>query len=68
MPHLRQMRNRSQSSGGRSGIEAVRDKRYPPIKIAVMGCTVNGPGEARDADAGIAGGQDCAVVFAADMR
>jgi len=28
-----------------------------PIKIAVMGCIVNGPGEARDADIGVAGGK-----------
>ena len=34
-----------------------------PIKIAIMGCVVNGPGEARDADIGIAGGKDEAVLF-----
>jgi (E)-4-hydroxy-3-methylbut-2-enyl-diphosphate synthase len=28
-----------------------------------MGCVVNGPGEARDADLGIAGGEGCAVLF-----
>ena len=28
-----------------------------------MGCVVNGPGEARDADIGIAGGDGCAVLF-----
>ena len=33
------------------------------LKIAVMGCAVNGPGEARDADIGIAGGDGCAVLF-----
>ncbi|MEG0179079.1 MAG: flavodoxin-dependent (E)-4-hydroxy-3-methylbut-2-enyl-diphosphate synthase, partial [Oscillospiraceae bacterium] len=33
------------------------------IKIAVMGCIVNGPGEAREADIGIAGGKDCAMLF-----
>ena len=33
------------------------------IKVAVMGCVVNGPGEARDADIGIAGGDGCAVLF-----
>jgi (E)-4-hydroxy-3-methylbut-2-enyl-diphosphate synthase len=33
------------------------------FKVAVMGCVVNGPGEAREADIGIAGGRDCAVVF-----
>lgn len=33
------------------------------IKVAVMGCIVNGPGEAREADIGIAGGKDCAMLF-----
>lgn len=33
------------------------------IKIAVMGCAVNGPGEAREADIGIAGGDGCAILF-----
>ena len=33
------------------------------IKVAVMGCVVNGPGEARGADIGIAGGKDCAMLF-----
>ncbi len=33
------------------------------IKVAVMGCAVNGPGEAKDADIGIAGGKNCAVLF-----
>lgn len=34
-----------------------------PLKIAVMGCTVNGPGEAREADVGIAGGAGKGQVF-----
>jgi (E)-4-hydroxy-3-methylbut-2-enyl-diphosphate synthase len=34
-----------------------------PITIAVMGCSVNGPGEAREADIGIAGGKNAAVIF-----
>ena len=34
-----------------------------PIKIAVMGCVVNGPGEAREADIGIAGGDGKGVLF-----
>ncbi|MDD6824618.1 MAG: flavodoxin-dependent (E)-4-hydroxy-3-methylbut-2-enyl-diphosphate synthase [Oscillospiraceae bacterium] len=33
------------------------------IKVAVMGCVVNGPGEAKEADIGIAGGDGCAVLF-----
>ncbi|MCL6472118.1 MAG: flavodoxin-dependent (E)-4-hydroxy-3-methylbut-2-enyl-diphosphate synthase [Firmicutes bacterium] len=34
-----------------------------PLKVAIMGCVVNGPGEARDADIGIAGGKREGVVF-----
>lgn len=34
-----------------------------PIKVAIMGCAVNGPGEARDADIGIAGGNKEALLF-----
>ncbi len=42
--------------------EAVRsiDK---PITVAVMGCAVNGPGEAKEADVGIAGGDGCGILF-----
>ena len=34
-----------------------------PLKVAVMGCVVNGPGEAREADIGIAGGRDGGALF-----
>ena len=34
-----------------------------PIKVAVMGCIVNGPGEAKEADIGIAGGDGCGLIF-----
>lgn len=34
-----------------------------PMKIAVMGCVVNGPGEAREADIGIAGGKGIGILF-----
>ena len=34
-----------------------------PLKVAVMGCVVNGPGEAREADIGIAGGKGQGLVF-----
>jgi (E)-4-hydroxy-3-methylbut-2-enyl-diphosphate synthase len=34
-----------------------------PLRIAIMGCVVNGPGECRDADAGIAGGDGKVLVF-----
>ena len=33
------------------------------IKVAVMGCVVNGPGEAKEADIGIAGGDGCGLIF-----
>lgn len=38
-------------------------KSSKPLKIAVMGCVVNGPGEARDCDLGIAGARDYCVIF-----
>lgn len=34
-----------------------------PIKVAVMGCVVNGPGEAREADVGVAGGKHSGAIF-----
>lgn len=34
-----------------------------PIKLAIMGCVVNGPGEAREADIGIAGGNGVGILF-----
>jgi (E)-4-hydroxy-3-methylbut-2-enyl-diphosphate synthase len=33
------------------------------ISVAIMGCVVNGPGEARNADVGIAGGKNSAMLF-----
>lgn len=42
--------------------EALRDIDKE-ITVAVMGCVVNGPGEATEADIGIAGGDGCAVLF-----
>ena len=45
--------------------EAVKDLDKD-ITVAVMGCIVNGPGEAREADVGIAGGDGCAVIFKKD--
>ena len=42
----------------------LRDEGFQkPLKIAIMGCVVNGPGEASDADIGIAGGKDEALLF-----
>ncbi len=34
-----------------------------PVKVAIMGCVVNGPGEAKDAEIGIAGGKKTGVIF-----
>ncbi len=34
-----------------------------PLKVAVMGCAVNGPGEAREADIGVAGGKGVGIIF-----
>ncbi|HBL40917.1 MAG TPA: 4-hydroxy-3-methylbut-2-en-1-yl diphosphate synthase [Ruminococcaceae bacterium] len=42
--------------------ERLADCRKP-LKVAVMGCAVNGPGEAREADIGIAGGDGCGILF-----
>ncbi|MDO4832239.1 MAG: flavodoxin-dependent (E)-4-hydroxy-3-methylbut-2-enyl-diphosphate synthase [Clostridia bacterium] len=36
---------------------------HKPIRVAVMGCPVNGPGEAKNADIGIAGGKGCGLIF-----
>lgn len=44
-------------------VEARLKGYKKPIKVAVMGCVVNGPGEAREADIGIAGGKEEALLF-----
>lgn len=44
-------------------VEKALENIEKPIKVAVMGCVVNGPGEAKEADIGIAGGKDSAVIF-----
>lgn len=43
--------------------ERLEKLKLPPIQIAVMGCEVNGPGEARDADVGIAAGPGRGLLF-----
>lgn len=57
---------------GRTGVPLIEiaekvEKRLAgidqPLRVAVMGCVVNGPGEAREADIGIAGGRDSFVLF-----
>lgn len=42
--------------------EALKDCPHD-LKVAVMGCVVNGPGEAKEADIGVAGGDGCGVIF-----
>ena len=42
--------------------EALRGCKKP-ITVAVMGCAVNGPGEAREADIGVAGGDGNGLIF-----
>ena len=44
-------------------VEKATINHIAPIKIAIMGCVVNGPGEAKEADIGIAGGDDRGVLF-----
>lgn len=46
-----------------NAINSAVENIHKKLKIAVMGCVVNGPGEAADADIGIAGGDGCAVLF-----
>ena len=44
-------------------MESYLDTINKDITVAIMGCPVNGPGEAKDADLGIAGGKDSAILF-----
>ena len=44
-------------------VEARLKTVHKPIKVAVMGCVVNGPGEAKEADIGIAGGKGEGIIF-----
>ncbi|HEY7417065.1 MAG TPA: flavodoxin-dependent (E)-4-hydroxy-3-methylbut-2-enyl-diphosphate synthase [Ktedonobacteraceae bacterium] len=44
-------------------VEKRLSKVQTPIHVAVMGCVVNGPGESRDADVGLAGGKGVGVIF-----
>ena len=46
-----------------SYVESLTENVVKPVKIAVMGCVVNGPGEAKDCDIGIAGGDGRCVIF-----
>jgi (E)-4-hydroxy-3-methylbut-2-enyl-diphosphate synthase len=44
-------------------VEKMTMKIKKPLKIAVMGCSVNGPGEAKDADLGVSGGKGIGLIF-----
>lgn len=46
-----------------SKVEKAVSRIKTPIKVAVMGCVVNGPGEAKEADIGIAGGKGKGILF-----
>lgn len=45
-------------------VEKAVQKMSRPLKVAIMGCVVNGPGEAKEADIGIAGGKGLGLLFA----
>jgi (E)-4-hydroxy-3-methylbut-2-enyl-diphosphate synthase len=49
-------------------VEKAVQKISTPLKVAIMGCVVNGPGEAREADIGIAGGKGQGMLFARGKR
>ncbi|MBQ8298079.1 MAG: flavodoxin-dependent (E)-4-hydroxy-3-methylbut-2-enyl-diphosphate synthase [Ruminococcus sp.] len=44
-------------------VEAALQNTDKDITVAVMGCVVNGPGEAKEADIGVAGGDGCGIIF-----
>ncbi len=46
-----------------NAVEEQLKDRKEKLSVAVMGCAVNGPGEAREADVGVCGGKDQAAVF-----
>lgn len=49
-------------------VEAALKNVKTPLKVAVMGCVVNGPGEAKEADVGIAGGRGLGILFKKGSR
>ena len=51
------------SAGLALKVENLTANLNVPLKVAVMGCVVNGPGEAKDCDIGIAGSKDYCVIF-----
>ena len=66
IPHVRRAARRDLGTGTRPR----RSKRSPkrtraPVKVAVMGCVVNGPGESKMADVGVAGGKGKGAIYRA---
>jgi len=59
-------RTRIDLIGTAKRVEEALKNTDKDITVAVMGCIVNGPGEAKEADIGIAGGDGCAVIFRKD--
>ena len=49
-------------------VERILRRVRTPLRVAVMGCVVNGPGEAREADVGIAGGRGTGLLFSKGGR
>ena len=64
-PARRAAARRSTCSSSRSRVNAAieREKFTVPMRVAVMGCVVNGPGEAREADVGIASGNGLGFIL-----
>lgn len=56
-------RTRIDLIGLANDVESALKNCQKNLTVAVMGCIVNGPGEAREADIGIAGGDGCGVIF-----
>jgi (E)-4-hydroxy-3-methylbut-2-enyl-diphosphate synthase len=50
-------------AGIASEVERRLSRLEAPLKVAIMGCAVNGPGEAREADVGVAGGKGEGLIF-----
>jgi (E)-4-hydroxy-3-methylbut-2-enyl-diphosphate synthase len=48
--------------------EALLKNVKTPLRVAIMGCVVNGPGEAKEADVGIAGGRGSGILFKKGKR
>lgn len=56
-------RTRIDLFGLAESVEKYVQTMEAPIKVAVMGCVVNGPGEAKEADIGLAGGHELGIIF-----